>query len=215
MPLIETQPDALAMVYARSLLELAEQAGGQERIESTLGQLEDILELARSDPRFGEFLSSRVLSAAHRKSSLKLIFTDQCDDLVLRFLLVLNEKNRLGHISAIVAAYDTLVQERFGRIEVDVFTAVPVDTAELESIKSRLGSILKKDVIVHPYTDESMIGGVKFRIGDKLVDASLSSRLRRMQDKLLLDGGARVRAQSSNMIDMTDETGTSTGNKDE
>ncbi len=204
MALIETQPDALAKVYARSLIELAEEAGGRDQIESVLGQLEDILELARSDKRFGEFLSSQVLSSSHRARSLKAIFADRCDDLVLRFLQVLNEKGRLGHLPAITAAYDTLVQERFGRIEVDVYTAAPVDTAELESIKTRLGEILKKDVIVHPYTDDSMIGGVKFRIGDRLVDASLATRLRRLQDKLLEDGGARLRADAGRIIDADD-----------
>ena len=106
MPLIESQPDALANVYARSLLELAEEQGGQERIESVLGQLEDLLEMARADKTFGEFLASRVLTTVGRAASLRRILDGRVDDLVLRFLLVLNEKGRLGHIAAIVAAYD-------------------------------------------------------------------------------------------------------------
>lgn len=201
MPLIESQPDALATVYARSLLELADEGGGQERIESVLGQLEDILDMARADAHFGEFLASRVLSTANRAASLRKIFEGNCDDLVLRFLLVLNEKGRLGHLVAIVAAYDAVVQERFGRIEVDVFTASPVEFAELDGIKSRLSTILGKEVVVHPYTDESMIGGVKLRIGDQLVDASLASRLRRMRDSLHVSGGAELRARASRIIE--------------
>lgn len=201
MPLLESQPDALAAVYARSLLELAEKAGGQERIESVLAELEAILEMARADKRFGEFLASRVLSTANRAASLRQIFENNCDDLVLRFLQVLNQKGRLGHIVAIVAAYDALVQERFGRIEVDVYTASPVDFEEIDRVKGRLSTILGKEVIVHPYTDESMIGGVKFRIGDQLVDASLASRLRRMRDQLHTTGGAKLRARAATIID--------------
>lgn len=203
MPLIESQPDALATVYARSLLELADESGGQERIESVMGQLEDILDMARADKRFGEFLASRVLSTANRRESLRRIFGGHCDDLVLRFLLVLNEKRRLGHLVAIVAAYDALVQERFGRIEVDVFTAAPVEFSEIERVKDRLSTILGKEVVVHPYTDESMIGGVKFRIGDQLVDASLASRLRRMRDRLNTTGGAELRARAGRIIEQT------------
>ena len=205
MPLIESQPDALATVYARSLLELADEAGGQERIEAVLGQLEDILDLARTDRRFGEFFASRILSTANRAKSLRAIFEGRCDDLVFRFLLVVNEKGRLGHIVAIVAAFDALVQERFGRIEVDVFTASPVDVAEVDSIKTRLAEILGKEVVVHPYTDESMIGGVKFRIGDQLVDASLASRLRRMRDSLSTSGGAKLRAKAQEIIDLSED----------
>jgi F-type H+-transporting ATPase subunit delta len=205
MPLIESQPDALANVYARSLLELADEQGGQERVESVLGQLEDILDLARADKTFGEFLASRVLASATRSASLRTILGGRCDDLVLRFFLVLNEKGRLGHIAAIVAAYDAQVQDRFGRIEVDVYTAAPVDVAELSGIKSRLSSILGKDVVVHPYTDESMIGGIKLRIGDQLVDASLSSRLRRMRDRLQSSGGAELRSQAQRIIERSEE----------
>lgn len=201
MPLIESKPDALANVYARSLLELADEQGGQERVEAVLGQLEDILDMARADRTFGEFLASRVLSKTNRDAALRRIFEGRCDDLVLRFLLVLNDKERLGHIAAIVAAYDAQVQERFGRIEVDVYTAAPVDVAELGSIKSRLSTILGKDVVVHPYTDESMIGGIKLRIGDQLVDASLASRLRRMRDRLQSVGGAEMRARAERIID--------------
>ncbi len=201
MPLIESQPDALANVYARSLLELADDAGGSDTIESILGQLEDILDMARSDRRFGEFLASKVLSSANRDKSLRQIFTGRCDDLVLRFLLVLNQKGRLGHIVAIVAAFDALVQERFGRIEVDIITAGPVDIAEINSIKARLSEILGKDVVVHPYTDESILGGIKFRIGDQLVDASLASRLRRMRDRLHTTGGAELRARAQQILD--------------
>ncbi|HZW09086.1 MAG TPA: ATP synthase F1 subunit delta [Phycisphaerales bacterium] len=205
MPLIESQPDALANVYARSLLELAEEQGGQERIESVLGQLEDLLEMARADKTFGEFLASRVLTTVGRAASLRRILDGRVDDLVLRFLLVLNEKGRLGHIAAIVAAYDAQVQSRFGRIEVDVFTAAPVDVSELAGIKSRLAAILGKDVVVHPYTDESMIGGIKLRIGDQLVDASIASRLRRMRDRLHAAGGAEIRARAPRIIDSAGE----------
>ncbi len=201
MPLIESQPDALANVYARSLLELADEAGGRARIESVLGQLEDILDMARTNRSFGEFLASRVLSTANRDASIRKIFTGRCDDLVLRFLLVLNRKGRLGHIVSIVAAFDALVQTRFGRIEVDLFTANPVEFAEIDRVKARLTTILGKEVVVHPYTDESMIGGVKFRIGDQLVDASIASRLRRMRDRLHTSGGAELRARAQQIID--------------
>ncbi len=205
MPLIESPPDALANIYARSILELAEADGGRDRMESVMGQLEDILDLARADRRFGEFLASQVLSTADRRKAIQAIFTDRCDDLVKRFLLVLNEKGRLGHLPAIVAAYDAMVQDQFGRVEVDVFTASPLDVSEIDKVKDRLGTILKKDVVVHPYTDESMLGGVKFRIGDQLIDASLASRLRRMRDQIQDKGGATLRAHAHRILDDNNE----------
>ena len=60
MPLTDARPDALATIYAKSLYELADEQGGQTAVENTLGELEDILEIARGDAQFSEFLSSRV-----------------------------------------------------------------------------------------------------------------------------------------------------------
>lgn len=201
MPLIESQPDALARVYATSLFELAEAKGGREKVEKTLGELEEVVELARRDKRFNEFLSSRVLSKKARDASLQKIFGQAATGLTLRFLRLLNEKDRLGSLIPIVNAFDQIVQERFGRVEVDVTTASPVDADQLRSIKEKLSQTLGKDVIVHPYTDPSMIGGVRLRIGDQLVDASVATRLRKMRDQLAESGGAEVRARASRIIE--------------
>lgn len=201
MPLIESQPDALARVYATSLFELAEAKGGREKVEKTLGELEEIVELARRDKRFNEFLSSRVLSSEARDASLQKIFSGASTGLTLKFLRLLNEKDRLGSLIPIVNALDAIVQERFGRVEVDVMTASPVDADQLRSIKDKLSQTLGKDVIVHPYTDPSMIGGVRLRIGDQLVDASVATRLRKMRDQLGESGGAEIRARAARIIE--------------
>lgn len=201
MPLIDSPPDALAEIYARSLFELAEGRGGRDVIEGTLSELEDILEVARTNARFNEFLASRVLPVGQRSASIEKIFKGRTSDLTLRFLQVINEKGRLSHLPAITQAYDRLVQEKFGRVEVDVYTASPVSPDELKTIRDRLQKALGKDPIVHPYTDESMIGGIRLQIGDKLVDGSLSTRLRKLRDQLSVEGAAEVRARAERMID--------------
>jgi len=201
MPLIESQIDALSEIYARSLYELAEAKGGRAMIEGCLSELEDILELARGNPRFGEFLASRVLPVKDRAESLTKIFTGKASDLTVRFLQILNQKGRLSHLPAIAAAYDQIVQEKFGRIEVDVYTASPISPDELKLIRERLQKALGKEPIVHPYTDESMIGGVRIQIGDKLIDGSLSTQLRKLRDQLATDGAAEIRTRAERMID--------------
>lgn len=198
MPLIEAEPDALAKVYARSLFEVAEKdAGGAESI---LGELEDILEIARNNRDFSELLASRLIDAGKRDASLVRTFQGRVSPATLSFLRLLNRKGRLGHLAPIVGALDAIVQQRFGRIEVDVFTAAPVNHSELDSIRRRLNESLGKDVVIHPYTDASMLGGIKLRIGDQLIDASVRAELRRMRDRLLNQSG-NVRARSGEIID--------------
>ena len=200
MPLIEAQPSALAKVYAKSLFEVAHQHGGQENAESILAELEDIVELARSNRAFSELLASRLIDSGKRDASLERMFAGKVSDLTLKFLRQINRKGRLANLSQIAVAMDTLVQDQFGRIEVDVFTATPISTGELESVRSQLSASLGKDVIMHPYTDSSMLGGIKLRMGDQLIDASIQAQLRKMRDGLLDTGSAEVRGRSGDML---------------
>ena len=127
MPLTEANPDAIAKVYAKSLFELCEQAGGRDKAEETLGELEDILEIARENPTFSEFLATRVIPVESREKSLVSIFEGKASDLTLRFLRLLNRKGRLGHLPPIVASFESLVHDAFGRVEVDLYTADALD----------------------------------------------------------------------------------------
>lgn len=201
MPLTESRPDALSETYAQSIFELASSQGGQSTVEQILGELEDVLELARSDAQFNEFLSSRVLKQSDRTKSLTGIFSGKVHDLTLKTLQVLNKKGRLSHLIPIVAALDVIVQRELGRIEVDLYTAAPVDSGELAKIKDQLNTSLGKEAVVHPYTDPSMIGGVRLQIGDTLIDASLQTRLRKMRDRLAEEGTSSLRAAAQRAID--------------
>lgn len=201
MPLTEAPADAVAQVYAEALIDLVQSKGGRDDVEGALGALEDVLEMARADASFGEFLSSRVISSSDREAALKKIFTGRLPEHLVEFLLVLNRKERLGHLPAIVSALDSRVQTLFGRVEVDVFTATALDGKKLNQIKSKLAETLGKDVIVHSYTDPGMIGGIKLRIGDQLVDASVASRLRAATQAIEQDGMAAVKSRFGQIID--------------
>ncbi len=201
MPLTEAKPDALSEIYARSLYELAESAGGREAVERVVSDLTGVLVLARGDRSFGEFLSSRVLKQSDRSRSLRSIFEGRVHDLTLKFLLVLNEKGRLGHLVPIVASLDEAAQRAFGRIEVDVYTADALDGEELERVKRQLNESLGRETVVHAYVDPKMIGGVRMQIGDRLIDASVAAQLRKMRDRLATEGSARLRASMDSAIE--------------
>jgi F-type H+-transporting ATPase subunit delta len=172
--------DALAKVYARSLFELAMDAGGTEKLMEIADELEQICELAREDKKINLFLSSPVVDSKARGEALSAILTNRITDLTLRFLLVLNNKGRLDRLESIKTAYDQLVQEAFGRVEVDVITPVPIDAESLAMIKGKISTVLGKEPVLHPYVDKKILGGIKLRIGDQLIDGSVQTRLRKL-----------------------------------
>lgn len=206
MPLLETPPDALSEVYATSLFEVCHNDGGDVAVQETLDELTAILSMAREDAAFNEFLASQVLSARDRAKSLRSVFEGKISNRTLTFLLVLNDKDRLARLPSLVQAFHEKAQEAFGRLEVDVHTAGPISSADLSTIRDRLAAALNKEVVAHHRNDPAMIGGLKLRFGDRLVDGSIATRLRRFRDQLGEGGAARIRAQVGNMIDAGAET---------
>jgi F-type H+-transporting ATPase subunit delta len=200
MPLVESQPDALARTYAASLYELSEARAGKAGVEECLGELEEILELARGNPKFSEFMSSRSVAAEARGRSLDKIFRGVVSDTTVKFLQLLNTKGRLAHLPAIVQAFDNIVQSKLGRVEVDAFTAEPMSSDDLVRLREHLQRSLSREVVIHTYTEPSMIGGIKLKIGDQLVDASVATRLRRMRDQLDGQGLSRLRTKFDSIM---------------
>ncbi len=201
MPLFETPPEAVDRIYAESLFELAEAEGGQERLESVNAELEELVELTRAEPALSEFMSSRIVNDKEREESLRKMFDGRLSDLVLRFLLILNRKQRLMRFLTVVAAYSEQVRERFGKIEVDVYTRHPLDQAAIDDIRERLRASLSREPVVYAYTDEQMIGGVKMQIGDRLFDDSIQTKIRNMTELLTKEGTALMRARADSAID--------------
>ena len=196
------QYDAVAGVYARSLYELASDAGGLEKVGEIYDELLALVEMIRADKNLREFFVSPIVGLGRRRDTLHKIFDGRISDMLLRFLLVANEKGRLGHLEQISGAYDALVQEAYGRIEVDLITASEENIGEelIESVKKRVHDVLGKEPVLHHYSDPAMIGGIKLRIGDQLVDGSVATRLRRMKEEILSDGPTELRSETSRFL---------------
>ncbi len=199
-----TQTDALSTVYARSLFDLAQGGDGDQVVLEIADELEQLCELAREEPAFGEFLASPIIDVTRRGASLKSMLEGRVSDLCLRFMLVLNDKGRLGHLESIATAYDALVQEAHGRVEVDVFTAMPINEQDLEPVRAQVAAALSKEPVLHAYVDESMLGGIRLQIGDQLIDGSVSTRLRRLGEELAAGGGSAVREQLDRFMEDND-----------
>ena len=105
-------------------------------------------------------------------------------------------------MSGITVRYKAhMVHEAFGRVEVDVFTPSTLDPEQVRSLEQRIGTALKKEPVVYTYTDPDMIGGLKLRIGDQLIDGSVAARLRRIRQGLLTSGSSAIRQRFDRIID--------------
>lgn len=196
---LDTPPDAIDKVYAKSLFELAEAKGGRALLEELSGELDELVDLIRKNPSFEEFIASRIIAAEAKEATMRRVFEGRISDHVLNTMLLLNRKDRGGRFVRVAVAFDEMVQERFGKVEVDVYTRMPIPEDQLAALKAQLQAALGREPVVYSYTDETMLGGIRVRVGDKLVDASFTTRVRAIRERMTDFGIATVRERADDL----------------
>lgn len=173
----------VSRAYAQSLLELASEQG--QDLEAIGQELRDLRQVIEADPAFGEFLASPAISPAERGPVLERTLAGKVNPLLMNTVKLLNVRGRLGILPALSEAYDDLLEERLGKIEVDVTVAQKLDDEQLERVRQRVSEALGRDAVLHQYVDESIIGGMVLRVGDRLIDASVKTQLKAMRNQLM------------------------------
>ena len=169
------------------LKEIQEQAGLRVTIIAAqiAGKLGQFLLLVEANPALKEVLSSPAFRMEERKRVFdqvikKLGWGSPLD----RFLWYLVEHQRVALLEAIVETFTSMVDEREGKVRVRVESAKPLDSSEEAILKKALADGLKKQVVMEPSQDPSLLAGIKVRIGDLVVDGSLKTQLDNLKNIL-------------------------------
>lgn len=190
----EHMTTAVSTVYAQALFDLAEQAGALDEVNDELEQIDELL---TANPDLMLLLSSRMISAPERQGIIERIFGGRVSDTVLNFLRVVNQKNRLDALPAIIHEFGNLLDRRHGVVEVDAYVASRLDEQLAKRVADGIGTALKRNVLLHQYVDPELIGGLKIRIGDRMIDGSVATQLKLMKEQLMAVGREKARAAAA------------------
>jgi F-type H+-transporting ATPase subunit delta len=172
----------LAVSYAQSVLDLANEKGQAEAVGEELTALKQIVD---ENPSFREVLTNPSISHEDRSQLLDRIFRNKISPLLFNTLGVLNQHGRLGLLDQMASAYDELIDEQLGKVEVDLTVAQRLTPDQLDQARQRISAAIGRDAVLHQYVDENIIGGVVIRVGDKLIDASVKQQLAAIRQQLL------------------------------
>ena len=161
--------------YATALFELARDEKSVDAVradldsfEAMLNDSDDLKRLVRS-PVFSAGEQSKALSAVLEKSGISGIAAN--------FLKVLTANRRLFVVGDVIRAFRALVAKFKGEATADVTVAEPLNDKNLDALKSALKSVTGKDVALNVKVDPSIIGGLMVKLGSRMVDSSLRTKL--------------------------------------
>jgi F-type H+-transporting ATPase subunit delta len=193
--------DEIASVYAASLLEVCDKQGGNALAEACSSELLSFAEIIRADKRLAEFLKTPIIGNKARQVALDKAVKGKVSDLVYRFIMVVSAHGRAGRLADIADAFDALLQARLGRVEVDMYTVTGQAAPDVvATVKGGVKEAFGKDAVIHQYADPNMIGGVKLRIGDQLIDGSVETQLRNMRDAVAARGTGAMRSRLGDFL---------------
>lgn len=184
---VDSRMLALARVYAAALLDLAEERGRAEQIAEELARL--AAEVG-ADASAAAFLASPLVGSEGRRAALETACRGRLDDLTVDALQVMSRKGRLALLPALAAAYRHELDRRRGRVNVDVASAVPLAATLRDRLRAALAGATGREPVLRERVDAELVGGLVLAIGDRKIDGSIATRLRRL-DATLLEGAPR------------------------
>jgi F-type H+-transporting ATPase subunit delta len=165
--------------YAQALFDLADETGALNAVRADLGSLRaawgesaDLRRLATS-PVIGAEDQQKGLVAIADKAKFHGVTRN--------FLGLLAQNGRARDLTAVIAGFEKLYAKKTGVVAAEVVSAQALTAAQLKSIQTALRASLGKDPEMTARVDPSILGGLKVKVGSKLFDASLKTKLDQMK----------------------------------
>jgi F-type H+-transporting ATPase subunit delta len=170
--------------YASALFSIGRDAGAKEleRCGATLSALGEAVE---KTPRLAEAFRNPVLSAEEKKKLiLSLLEVAGGGETERRFCALLADKDRLPLLPDIAKDFGEMLDEANGLSRGMVTTAIPLDEAHMDAVKSKLESQTGRKLALEYVVDPAIIGGIVLRVGDMVYDASLRAQLDNLRESV-------------------------------
>jgi F-type H+-transporting ATPase subunit delta len=170
--------------YASALFELARSG---HALDAVAAELEKIRALLSASPELLRLVRAPIYSREEQSRALgALLATAGIGDLVRRFTGVVTANRRLSALPDMIEAYFALLAMHRGETVAEVATARPLDPGLLKALSQALRQAAGRDVKILPKVEPELIGGLMVKIGSRMLDASVRSKLNRL--KLAMKG---------------------------
>ncbi len=173
----------VSKTYAQALFELAVE---EDKTASLLEEAVGLLGVIRTNVEFGQFMNHPKIQKEDKLEVVQNVFRDKISRELLGFLVTVIEKDRYPEIEAILEDFIASVKEHNNIGTAYVTTAIAISEQEKQDIESRLLATTRYRTIECIYdVDTSLIGGMVIKMGDRVVDSSIRTKLDKLQRELL------------------------------
>ena len=157
----------------------------EEDVNKISVRLHNVRSILKSVPELNQLLITRRIQVQDKITMLKNILGNKISDIEMDVMSLLIENGHMNLFGEVVKRFDYLLDKDSDIIKVLITTSTKLSNDEVQRISSKIENNIQKEVEVKTETDESIIGGIKLRVGNTLIDGSIYSHLQKMRDTLI------------------------------
>ena len=147
-------------------------------LNRALENLKDFGDAFEADRQLERFFSHPGISEA-KKNALVSQLCDrlQAESVVRNLLAMLTQRRKILFLKNIAGYFESVVDERLNQVRVNITSAYPLTSKNIDKLETGLSRILGKTVRIETSEDQSLIGGIQLQVGDQVADATIKNRL--------------------------------------
>lgn len=167
--------------YATALFDIAVENNSIDELENQVRVLHEVLD---SEEQFMQILHHPHILGDEKIQLLKDVFSSQISNELMGLLVLVVQKGRQEYILEILSTFLDEVKKHKDIVTAVVVSAVPLKDEQIDKIKQNLTNSVKKQIQIETQVDSSIIGGLKIRVGDRILDASVQGKLQGLKTRL-------------------------------
>lgn len=173
----------ISKTYGEALFELAVE---ENKTSLFLEEVTGLLTVIQENPEFTQLMNHPKVPKEEKIHFVENVFNGKIDKQLLGFVVTVIEKDRYSEIEEILQYVIDSIKEYCNIGTAYVSTAIPLNEKEENDIKNRLLATTKyKEIECHFDVDAGLIGGMVIKMGDRVVDSSIRTKLGRLERELL------------------------------
>lgn len=173
----------VSKIYGEALFELAIE---EEKVDVFMEEIEGIKDVLAGNQEFGKLINHPKISKEEKVSVLENVFKGRICDELTGFLTLIVMKDRYGELDAILDYFLSEIKKFKGIGVATVTTATALLDEQKIRIEQRLlETTSHKQMEMNYAEDESLIGGMVIKIGDRVVDSSIRTKLNELTRQLM------------------------------
>ena len=168
--------------YAQGLYKVALK---EEDVTQFSVRLHSLMNILKSVPELNQLFITRRVQIEDKMVMLKNILGDKISGIEMDLIVLLTENGHMLLYGEVLERFDYLIDKDSKIIKVQITSATRLQDDAVQKISLTIENKIQKKLNVKMDTDTSLMGGIKLRVGNTLIDGSVSNRLQKMRDTLI------------------------------